>query len=193
MQKSLKTAQAWGRPETFFSGRLRNNIKVSQGRGARSRAATRVLPWLSMLLLIGSPACNKESTNDPPLDGGIDPAGDSGVPDDLALGPQPICSKDGYCWRNPLPQGNGINGLYVGSGGEIVTVGDRGTILRYSGGNWTQEASGTQNLLNAVWGPSAKDLWAVGGNGMVLRYNGSTWTPQASGTPFLLNLSLIHI
>ena len=54
MQKSLKTAQEWGRPETFFSGRLRNNKKVAQGRGAPSRAAARVLPWLSMLLLTGT-------------------------------------------------------------------------------------------------------------------------------------------
>ena len=112
---------------------------------------------------------------------------DAAPPLDLGTAPGVSCSKDRYCFRNPLPQGNGINGVYVGSSGEIVTVGDRGTIMRYSAGRWTQEVSGTQGLLNAVWGPSAQDLWVVGGNGLILRNSGGSWSQQPSGTTFLLN------
>ena len=33
-----KMNELWGRPESFFSGRLRHDKKVSQGRGAPQRA-----------------------------------------------------------------------------------------------------------------------------------------------------------
>ncbi|HMY58717.1 MAG TPA: hypothetical protein PK472_10710, partial [Pseudomonadota bacterium] len=157
---------------------------------------TRALPTVHPVLLRSSLAllcaigigCNKDPQIDGNPDGSTIPDGGDPTTSDLGMPVQnEICSMDRYCFRNPLPQGNGFNGVYVAASGEIVAVGDRGTIMRYAGGVWNAEYSGSQSLLNAVWGPSPQDLWVVGEKGLILRYVSGTWKTQAPVTTFLLN------
>ena len=41
-----------------------------------------------------------------------------------------LCSKDKWCWVNPLPQGNALNAMWGTSATDVYAVGDNGTILR---------------------------------------------------------------
>lgn len=43
-------------------------------------------------------------------------------------------------------------------------------MLRWNGTAWLAVASGTRQLLGAVWGSSATDVVAVGDGGTILRY-----------------------
>ena len=65
-------------------------------------------------------------------------------------------------WRNPLPQGNTLNGVTYGNG-IFVAVGDAGTILTSADGiTWTSGTSGTNsNLYGVAYGN--EQFVAVGG------------------------------
>ncbi|MEZ4221055.1 MAG: hypothetical protein R3B13_09000 [Polyangiaceae bacterium] len=92
-----------------------------------------------------------------------------------------LCLEDDWCWRSPLPQGNGINGLWA-SERTTWAVGKHGTLLRHDGQRWAAEASGTEVELTSVSGTSDTDVWAVGDGGTVLRYDGKQWRKVASPT-----------
>ena len=49
-------------------------------------------------------------------------------------------------------------------------VGDHGTILHYSGGQWTQVSDPTSSVLASVALVSATDGWVVGWDGTILHY-----------------------
>jgi len=65
----------------------------------------------------------------------------------------------------------------------VWAVGERGTIARFNGAAWANEASGTEALLMAVWGSAETDVWAVGGGGTIVRRTAAgTWSVVPSGT-----------
>lgn len=43
-----------------------------------------------------------------------------------------ICSSDGWCWENPLPQGNTLSGVWGTSASSVWAVGQAGTILKWN-------------------------------------------------------------
>lgn len=63
-----------------------------------------------------------------------------------------------------------------GDGSVVWAVGERGTLLKLSGGAWSKVAIGTTSGLYAIWGSAANDVWAVGEAGMVCRFGGISWT-----------------
>src|SRR5215813_1568126 len=74
-----------------------------------------------------------------------------------------ICSGDDWCWRNPLPQGNPLDGVRGSGASDVWAVGEAGTILHWDGSAWTSVSIGTTSWLYGVWGSGASDVWAVGG------------------------------
>jgi hypothetical protein len=89
-------------------------------------------------------------------------------------------------WRNPLPQGNAIYNV-VSANGNIVAVGELGTILTSTDGtNWTTRKSGTVlDLRDCAFG--AGQYVVVGDYGTVLTStNLETWIPQYAGTFYSL-------
>ncbi len=87
---------------------------------------------------------------------------------------------------SPLTSGttNDLWGIWAGSGTNLYTVGNNGTILHSSDGTtWSAQTSGTTNLLYTIWGSSATNLYAVGNSGTILHSSdGTTWSAQTSGT-----------
>jgi hypothetical protein len=86
----------------------------------------------------------------------------------------PISCRDGWCWENPLPQGNTLNAVWA-TGSERWAVGAVGTVLHYNGSFWKLAPSPTRSALRAVVGRSASDIWAAGDDGVILHYDGGTW------------------
>ncbi|HEX9399600.1 MAG TPA: hypothetical protein VF912_05775 [Anaeromyxobacter sp.] len=81
------------------------------------------------------------------------------------------CSADGWCWENPLSQGNPLEAVWARSATDAWAVGTGGTALHWDGSAWSKVTSGTTVYeLRGIWGTSATDLRAVGDFGMVLRY-----------------------
>lgn len=78
-------------------------------------------------------------------------------------------------WRNPLPQGNHLRGVWGTSSKDIFAVGQKGTIIHYDGDFWELMDSGTDLQLNDIWGTSPHDVFACGYN-IVLHYDGIGWT-----------------
>ncbi len=61
--------------------------------------------------------------------------------------------------------------------GNVVAVGNNGTILRWDGANWNAENSGTTQDLQSVYCPGSSECWATGGNRIILHWTGgSNWT-----------------
>jgi hypothetical protein len=90
-----------------------------------------------------------------------------------------VCSKDGWCWQSPLPQGQTLRGLWGASADDAWAVGDYGTLLHWDGHVWTAPqppGSVTSNDLYAVFGTATNDAWAVGATGTLLHYDGKLWS-----------------
>lgn len=58
--------------------------------------------------------------------------------------------------------GSGTSNLWV--------VGDGGVILKWTGGTWATEVSGTIQGLAGIWGTDAHNVWVVGTGGTILHY-----------------------
>src|SRR6266498_4462230 len=58
-------------------------------------------------------------------DGSDSSRADAGFPTDDGGGVSPhgICSEDGWCWENPLPQGRPLNAVWGSSESDVWTVG----------------------------------------------------------------------
>jgi hypothetical protein len=82
------------------------------------------------------------STSSPPNDAGAgaDAVAEAGRP----------CSADGWCWSNPLPQGNTLNAAWKGGASDLWAVGENGSIVHFDRATWTLVSSGTTQTLHAV-------------------------------------------
>jgi len=93
---------------------------------------------------------------------------------------------DNWQWRNPLPQGNLLNGVTYGDG-TFVAVGDCSTILTSPDGEeWTIKNSGTTyDLQRVTYGNGT--FVAVGYNGAILTSpDGEAWNTVNYGANALL-------
>lgn len=73
-----------------------------------------------------------------------------------------VCLSSGWCWENPLPQGQAVVALW-GSSADNVYAGAGGSILRWNGSTW-QAMETELRLVDAVtdlWGSGADDVWAT--------------------------------
>jgi photosystem II stability/assembly factor-like uncharacterized protein len=67
--------------------------------------------------------------------------------------------------------------------GEGWAVGDKGTILHFSGGSWGIISSPVTNTLRSLFMLGSTNGWAVGDGGTILRYQGAgQWMKIASPT-----------
>ena len=105
----------------------------------------------------GAPPDAAVDTDGPPDAGAIADAGP-----DAGGGAAAVCSPDGWCWENPLPQGNSLQAVWGSGASDVWVVGRAGTILHWDGVGWSPIPSGTSAVLSAVWGSGADDAWAVG-------------------------------
>lgn len=91
------------------------------------------------------------------------------------------CSPDGFCWLQPLPQGNQLRAVVGLDNGEAWAVGGGGTVLHFDRFNWSPVPSGTNGDLTGVWAAGPQDVWMVGDAGVVLRFDGAALRAVDSG------------
>ncbi len=108
---------------------------------------------------------------------------------DMSLTQGKACTGEsgaGWCWQNPLPQGNAISSTFHLDSTHAWAVGELGTILFSANGGktWTVQRSGTDFQLYAARFVDANVGWVVGANGAVLRTldGGAHWTVLSAGT-----------
>lgn len=101
-----------------------------------------------------------------------------------------VCSRSGFCWESPLPQGNPLHGIAGSAADDLWAVGEDGTLLHHNGSSWSSQAPAPRMVtgyLRAVWSGGREDVWAVGDSGAVLRYDGVAWRQQIAGAKSQLN------
>ncbi len=94
------------------------------------------------------------------------------------------CSSDGWCFSNPLPQGNQLNRVWS-NGKEVWAVGFAGTMFRGNvGQNLSQISSVTKQDLYGIAGASGAttSIWVVGAAGTSLVSSGNTFALTPTGT-----------
>jgi hypothetical protein len=102
----------------------------------------------------------------PGVDGGADAQApvDAGVDADVDAGPPRECSDDGFC-QTALPPKETLRGVWSDGAGTTWAVADSGSVLRYDGHAWTEQAK-LDGALSSVWGSGPTDLWVGGANGI---------------------------
>lgn len=76
--------------------------------------------------------------------------------------------------------GQQLTSIYT-DGAQVWAVGEKGAVIRRSGGAWSALVANTTEDLTGVDGRSGSDLWLVGHGDTVRHYDGAQWTPHAVG------------
>jgi len=111
-----------------------------------------------------------------------------------AMGPEPHRGAPRWTWLHPVPQGNHLNDVWTGTDGEVIAVGDKGTILHRPAGStaFAIMTSGTRWNLRAIHGTSRAHLYAVGDGAIVLGFDGKTWKVLRPADPVRANLTAVY-
>ncbi len=80
-----------------------------------------------------------------------------------------------------VPVYSDLHDVWNTSDGDVVAVGDEGTILRRgSDGEWFTDDAPNRRNLRAVYGRSVHDIWVVGDAGVILHFDGASWSQQGA-------------
>jgi hypothetical protein len=103
-----------------------------------------------------------------------------GVSRPLACARPRLCTREGWCYENPLPQGNTIRAGWAADPRHVWWAGDDATVLFWNGEHHdlVPMPGGVGEGVDflAVHGTSAKDVYAVGTGGTIAHFDGVGWT-----------------
>lgn len=103
--------------------------------------------------------------------------GPADLPESMAVEAVTTCSAGQWCTEtSPAAEGTLLHGVWAVSADDVFAVGDKGTILRRTGGAWIAMSSGVTQNLRGVWAASSSDVWASGVSGTLLHFDGATWS-----------------
>lgn len=164
----------WSRRPTASRANELAGLSPARAWPAALHRVWRAISLAALVLVAASAlACGSGSDGTAPNVPWADAGGNTG---DGATPPDKVCSKDGWCWDSPFPQGNTLTSVWAVSGSDAWFVGAKGTILHYLDGNWQAAVSPTTRDLYGIWGASGSDIWAVGASANVLHFDGKTWS-----------------
>lgn len=81
-----------------------------------------------------------------------------------------------------VPFQSALYGVWASGPNDVWAVGERGFVLRSSGGPFEVLTADTDVTLRAVHGRRPKDVFLAGGGGVVLRYDGATLVRESTNT-----------
>ncbi|MDP3153084.1 MAG: hypothetical protein Q8N23_10465 [Archangium sp.] len=97
-----------------------------------------------------------------------------------------LCTQEGWCFENPLPQGNTIRAAFVAGPREVYFVGDNATALLWNGEHHSiipLPGVGEGVDFLGVHGTSPQDIIIVGSQGTILHYDGTSWVQEPLAFP----------
>ncbi|MBS1152723.1 MAG: hypothetical protein H6Q89_4421, partial [Myxococcaceae bacterium] len=88
-----------------------------------------------------------------------------------------LCSAEGWCWENPLPQGLNLNAAFRLDARHTWFVGEAGVVVFFDGEKSSLQAAPVPEGVDllAVHGTRPDDVFAVGNGGVILHFDGSRW------------------
>lgn len=107
------------------------------------------------------------------------------IPEAVKLQRTRICSSQGWCWENPLPQGAGLISVASRDPESAWAVGVVGTILHWNGGFWRRlEVPFSAGNLWAVWVDEQDNAWIAGESSRLYRCTNQACAevPNGGGT-----------
>ncbi|MCA9588428.1 MAG: hypothetical protein KC657_24090 [Myxococcales bacterium] len=90
------------------------------------------------------------------------------------MSPKGLCTKSGWCWLTPTPQGGDLRGVWASSTDDVWMVGSY-AMLHWDGAALSLEGPEPCPSLRAVTGTGKNDVWAVGDGASILHWNGAAW------------------
>jgi len=87
---------------------------------------------------------------------------------------------NGTNWQHWQLEFETLKAIWGTSSSNMYAVGVQGEIIHFDGASWTSMPSGTDYLLNDIWGTSENDIYITGrnsatGEGILLKYDEGTW------------------
>jgi hypothetical protein len=146
------------------------------------------------LVLVAVPlACSGSGGSSGPAEPVPGGPGTNGGPTDPAANmggfASAACTKDNFCWIDPLPQGNALTSVWAAGPNDIWAVGRGGIVAHRDAAKWgALYADGSSSeTFKAVRGTSANDVWIVGDGGGtkigILHSDGKSLTRAAVKIP----------
>lgn len=91
-----------------------------------------------------------------------------------------LCTPEGICWENLLPQGNDVRALYSTDERHTWLATDNGSVLFFDGERTTMTSAPTQAGLDlrAIHGCGPNDIYVVGDDATVLHFDGGSWARE---------------
>lgn len=144
---------------------------------------------IAMLMTVTVAACGsgKQGDGDAETDGTTDaiPDGTEDADADVLVDPEvdtsgmsptAFCNDHGWCWENPTPHGNTLNGVWIDGEDHVWMVGEGGTILQHDGSEWWEwRGAEPTETFRAVWCDGTGDVYALSST-RLLRFDGSEWS-----------------
>lgn len=106
-------------------------------------------------------------------------------PNECAL---PKLCNHGFCWENPLPQGNTLFGAFAFNPKAVFLVGEAGTVLFWNGERTTLIDVGTTADLRAVYGTISGEVFVGGERGTIIRFDGTSWQQETVPGAYRINV-----
>ena len=162
------------------------------GSGRRRGEGCSIASLIAAILVAGGGCHDRGAHDGVPPPGPVDAAGGNSDAGRADRGPaggdgpsaadpfRELCEPDGWCWKNPLPQGRDIFAVWVPAPGEIWGAIEAALLHRDAASAWTKLALNFEPPITALWGAGRRDVWAVGApdssTGVILRWDGERWT-----------------
>jgi peptide/nickel transport system permease protein len=83
---------------------------------------------------------------------------------------------------DPMPSFRDFNDIYFSPTGQALVVGERGTLIRRTEGEWVEEVSPDARALRAGWIGDDGTALAVGRNGVIVEFDGERWRRVQTNT-----------
>lgn len=120
-------------------------------------------------------------------------AQECGVSEPNRCGFPSLCTTEGWCWENPLPQGFTLYGAVRVDARHTWLVGENRTVVFFDG-----ERSRLQEVpappgadLFAIHGTAPNDVYVVGQSGVMLHFDGTRWEREGTLTGFTTALRTV--
>ena len=100
----------------------------------------------------------------------------------------PRLCNHGFCWENPLPQGNTLFGAFAFNPRSVWLVGEAGTVLFWNGERTALIDLGTTADLRAVYGTINGEVFVGGERGTIFHFDGTTWQQESVPGAYRINV-----